>query len=46
MRNHKIDLISWKRILGTFAVQAVATDEVGKYFYSDNYHVNLNSLLD
>lgn len=46
MRNAKLDLISWKRIVGCFALQVMGTDWVSRVLYADNYHVNLNVLLD
>ena len=46
MHNSKIDLISWKRILGFFVVQIGAAEPIGKLMFQDNYHVNLNDLID
>jgi hypothetical protein len=46
MHNSKIDLISWKRIVGFFVIQLGAAEPIGKLLFQDNYHVNLNELVD
>lgn len=46
MKNININLISYFRMISTWLVLGVSSEVIGNTYYTDNYHVNINNLLD